>query len=133
MHYMRALLPSSVKPAFDKHDFDGRGLLDMSRTRDALLDLGCRLTLGEVAMLVRRHGAYLPGCVDATVSFSQFVSLVEHVRHAPIGPVANLPIPTSPLSLAPRPPMHDVFPSALEVEAGRPKWYGFASEAVDHS
>lgn len=104
---------------------DGRGLLDAPRTRDALADLGCRLTLGQVAMLVRRLGSYLPGVSDATVTLAQFVALIEHVRHAPVGPLGSSPHPTSPLSLTPRGLYSDVFPSPLDVESGRPRWYGY--------
>ena len=92
---MRPILPSAVRPIFERHDADGRGLLSAPRARDALLDLGCRLTLGEVSALVRRHGSFLPGVnrEDATVNLAQFLSLVEHVRAAPVPPLAISPKP----------------------------------------
>lgn len=68
--------------------------------------------------------AAIPACAtDATGTRGdvrgRFISLLEHVRHAPIPPLAHAPPRRSFLGGA------DILPSPFEgIEVGRPRWYG---------
>ena len=64
-------------------------MLDTLRCRDALVFLGARLSHGEVASLLRRHGGYVPEHVDAVCSLPQFGAIVNHLRD--VGLPANNP------------------------------------------
>ena len=122
----RLRLVRSRRATLSRVAVNGTGLLDARRTRDGLLSLGCRLTLGEVARLVRRFGTHMAGYRDAVVTMNQFISIIDHLRGVPL--LRDNPYTVPPRSytgLDPLPgPMADL---GLHPVGGSPRsraWYG---------
>ena len=98
-------------------------MLDSSRTRDALHELGSPVSLGEAAALVRQYGSFPSGYNDAVVTMPQFGRIVNHVRG--IGSASASPFLTG---------TEDILPSNLaldlaerqtgDLSAGTLAWYG---------
>lgn len=130
--YLRPLASATVRMAFERFDEMGHGVLDTLRCRDALVFLGARLSHGEVASLLRRHGGYVPEHVDAVCSLPQFGAIVNHLRDGGL-PVNNPFLATHQSDIHP----HTLGAQAAAVSASDAasassaaafsarRWYGF--------
>ena len=124
------LLASTVRAVFERCH-DGRsGVLDASRVRTGLLQLGCHLSLGEVSALVRRFGVFTGHHRDAVVDEYQFLALVQHVHG---GPLHRMMVPKSMRPYEDIAPEMNPEPQAQDApveRSGPVAWYGHRPEPV---